>query len=82
MELSRVESAVLARFTEKCRAAGGPQPGQQMRRATLRSIAEKGPGSDLDDALVRLVEKGLLKANEQADRYFLTAAGAELLRET
>lgn len=80
MELSRAESAVLARFAEKCRAAGGPQAGQQVRRATLSSSAGRGSGLDLDGALGALLAKGLLKANEATDRYFLTEAGAELLK--
>jgi hypothetical protein len=80
MEMSPSESAVLARFAEKCRAAGGPQAGQQVRRASFSSTARRNPGVDVDEGLSRLVEKGVLKATEKADRFFLTEAGVELVK--
>ena len=69
----------MARFAEKCRAAGGAQPGQQLRRASLAGVGDGGSGGEVEGALHGLVDKGLLKAGEKADRYFLTAAGVELL---
>lgn len=80
MELSRSESAVLSRFAEKCRAAGGPQPGQQVRRASLSWTARRNPGVDVEEGLSRLVEKGILKSTEKSDRFFLTEAGVEAVK--
>ena len=81
MELNASEQAVLDRFREKCRIAGGPKPGYNMRRDSICFFSAETPDLDLDGALALLAEKGLLKPNETGDRFILTAAGAELLSE-
>jgi hypothetical protein len=77
MELSKPEHQVFERFYEKCRAAGGPRAGYMLRK---RAIVYRYTESDLEAALVGLVEKELLKVNEAGELYYLTAAGTELLQ--
>ena len=79
MELSPAERAVLQRYQEKTRIAGGPRQGFVLRQDAIRyDEAERGAG-DLGAGLDGLVEKGLLSASEDRRFFFLTESGAELL---
>lgn len=79
MELSDAERAILARYREKCRIAGGPTAGYLMRVTAIRLAAADRPGVDVEAGLQGLSDKGLLKANESGDRYYLTEDGVECL---
>lgn len=79
MELTPAEQHVLGRFAEKCRIAGGPRVGFVLRKASICYYADEHPELDLEAGLGGLVEKGLLKVNEEGNLYFLTAAAAERL---
>ncbi len=79
MELTAAERAVLDRFAEKCRIAGGPRAGYLMRRRSIRYFQDRTPELDLDQGIAGLVEKGLLKQSEGGDLLFLSAAGVERL---
>lgn len=79
MELSAAEQAVLRRYHEKTRIAGGPRTGFVLRQEAIRwHEAEAGAG-DLGAGLDALVEKGLLASSEDQRFYFLTESGVELL---
>lgn len=79
MELSPAEKAVLERYHEKTRIAGGPRNGFVLRQDSIRyGEAERGVG-DLTAGLDGLVEKELLAASEDRRFFFLTESGAELL---
>lgn len=79
MDLSATERAVLQRYHDKTRMAGGPRKGYVLRQAAIRCGAAAGDGDDLGAGLDALVEKGLLSASDDRCFYFLTEAGAELL---
>lgn len=81
MELSAAEKAVLDRYHEKTRIAGGPRKGYVLRQQAIRYGEAERPDLDLADGLDRLVEKGLLAASEDRRFYFLTEAGAGLLAD-
>ena len=68
MELSAAERAVLQRYHEKTRIAGGPRTGYVLRQAAIRYGEAGGSEAELTDGLDALVEKGLLSASE--DRRF------------
>lgn len=76
MELTEVERLILARIAEKTRMAGGPRPGFNLRKRAISYFADLHPGLDFDQGLAGLVDKGLLKPNENGSRFVLTAAGA------
>ena len=79
MELSPAEQAVLERYHEKTRIAGGPRSGFVLRQDSIRyAEADRGAG-DLAAGLRGLVEKGVLAASEDRRFFFLTESGAELL---
>lgn len=81
MELSSAERAVLERYHDKARIAGGPRPGFVLRQDAIRyGEAERGAG-DLGAALDGLVTRGLLSASEDRRFFFLTEAGVELLAD-
>lgn len=78
LQLSPLATAILRRYHDKTRIAGGARAGYNLRRRSI--FWESGePASEQDRALAELVEQGLVKPNEAADRYALTAAGAERL---
>lgn len=77
MELSPSEQAVLERYHQKTRMAGGPRTGFVLRQEAI--VASAPGGADLAAALDPLADKGLLAASEDRRFYFLTEAGAELL---
>ena len=79
MDLTPAEQHVLDRFAAKCRIAGGPRVGFVMRKESICYYRDEHPDLDLDGALSSLVEKDLIKVNEEGNLYFLTAAGAEWL---
>lgn len=79
MSYSGEERAVLDRFVEKTRIAGGPKPGYMMRRDSI--VYGLDDPHRLNGALESLVERGVLKLNEGGDRYYLTAEGAEQLAQ-
>jgi hypothetical protein len=83
MQLSESERAILRRYDEKCRIAGGAHAGYLLRLAAIERLGEAAGGGAgaVDGGLAGLVEKGLLKATEVGDRYYLTEAGAELLQQ-
>ncbi|MDH3402307.1 MAG: hypothetical protein OES32_05240 [Acidobacteriota bacterium] len=74
MDLSTDERAVLQRFAEKTRMAGGPRLGYVLRRRAVSA-----GGLDVDGALASLVGKGLLAASESGDFVFLTQQGVDAL---
>ena len=81
MELSPAEKAVIERYHQKTRIAGGPRNGFVLRQDSIRyGEAEQGAG-DLGAGLDGLVEKGVLAASEDRRFFFLTEAGAELLAD-
>ena len=77
MELSTTERAVLRRYEEKTRMAGGPRKGFVLRQDSIRY----GEADDLAAGLDGLVEKGVLAASEDGRFFFLTEVGVELLAE-
>lgn len=82
MEFSQSERAILRRYEEKCRIAGGARAGYLLRLAAIERLGEEAGGTGaVDGGLAALVEKGLLKPTEAGDRYYLTEAGAELLQQ-
>ena len=78
MQLSPLATAILRRYYDKTRIAGSARAGYNLRRRAIFWASGESP-SEEDRALAELVEQGLVKPNEAADRYALTAAGAELL---
>ena len=81
MELSPAERAVLQRYHEKTRIAGGPRPGFVLRQDAIRyDEAEAGAG-DLGAGLDGLEAKGVLSASEDRRFFFLTESGVELLAD-
>lgn len=74
---SEAEVQVLGRFREKCRIAGGPRAGYNLRRESILFELE-GPAAS-DQGLADLVEKGLLVGNEAGDRFILTEEGVAAL---
>ena len=81
MELSPAEQAVLERYHQKTRIAGGPRNGFVLRQDSIRYAEAEGGAGDLDAALDGLVEKGMLAASEDRRFFFLTESGAELLAD-
>ena len=79
MELSTAERAVLQRYHEKTRIAGGPRKGYVLRQAAIRYREAGGSEAELAEGLDTLVERGLLSASEDRRFFFLTESGAELL---
>ena len=79
MELSAAERAILGRYHEKTRIAGGPRKGYVLRREAIGYGAETG--GELDAGLGALGEKGVLSASEDGRFYFLSEAGVELLAD-
>jgi hypothetical protein len=79
MDQSKAEQAVLARYKERCDRAGGVQAGFGMRAKAIRYLAPEA-ATDIDRALHNMVEKGWLKPNAAGTWYFLTEAGAELVK--
>ncbi len=79
MDLSAAERAVLKRYEEKTRMAGGPRKGFVLRQDSIRYGAVEGSEIDLGAGLDGLVEKGLLSASEDRRFFFLTETGVELL---
>ena len=81
MELSPAEQAVLERYHQKTRIAGGPRNGFVLRQDSIRYDEAEGGGGDLGAGLDGLVEKGVLAASEDRRFFFLTESGAELLAD-
>ena len=79
MSYSEAESRVLARFAEKCRIAGGPKAGYNLRQAAIEYGWDAEQRAAATEGLLSLVERTLLASNESGDRYILTAEGAEVL---
>ncbi|HYX24818.1 MAG TPA: hypothetical protein VFC23_11745 [Thermoanaerobaculia bacterium] len=78
MDRSKVEQAVLARFKERCHTAGAIQAGYGMRAQAIRIVLP--PGSEVEEVLKGMVEKGWLKVNATGTWYYLTADGAEQVK--
>ena len=78
MDRSKVEQAVLARFKERCHTAGAIQAGYGMRAQAIRIVLP--PGTEVEEALKGMVEKGWLKVNATGTWYYLTADGAEQVK--
>ncbi len=77
MELTGAEKAIIDRYHEKTRIAGGPRKGYVLRQ---RAICYEAEDEDRCAAgLEGLVGKGLLRPSEDRRFYFLTEAGVELL---
>ena len=74
MSFSAQEGAVLQRYQEKTRVAGGAVAGYVMRTAVLG-----GDTAGVEQALESLAGKGLLQRTEAGDRYLLTEEGAEVV---
>lgn len=81
MDLSAAERAVLQRYHEKTRIAGGPRKGYVLRQEAIRYGEAGGPAGDLSAGLDALMEKGLLSASEDRRFFFLTEAGIEALAD-
>jgi len=81
MEITPDESAVLARFHDKARIAGGTRPGYMLRKQAVVTIQPSHPDLDLTGGLESLIGKELLKVNEGGNLYYLTEAGAEKVAE-
>lgn len=79
MSYSEAESKVLARFVEKCRIAGGPKAGYNLRRQAIAYGLAGEAESETSEGLESLVSRGLLASNEAGDRFILTEAGVEAL---
>jgi hypothetical protein len=79
MTTENAQQLVLERFREKCRMAGGPRPGFVLRRKAVLFVQGDHPEVDLEQGIAMLVEKGVLKASDNGDFLFLTAAGVEEL---
>ena len=79
MELSIAEQAVLRRYQEKTRMAGGPRKGFVLRQDAIRYAEAAGEAGELGAGIDGLVDKGVLAASEDRRFLFLTEAGAELL---
>lgn len=80
MELSKAEQVVLARFRERCLRAGGVQAGYGMRAKAIR-LVPGAPSTEIDSALQAMVEKGWLKPNAAGTWFFLSADGAEQVKQ-
>lgn len=81
MELSSAERAVLQRYHEKTRIAGGPRKGFVLRQDAIRHGESERRAGDLGVGLDALVERGLLSASEDRRFFFLTESGVELLED-
>lgn len=81
MDLAPAERAVLQRYHEKTRIAGGPRKGFVLRQKAILYGDDDRGGSDLDAGLDSLVEKGVLSPSEDRRFFFLTEAGVELLAD-
>ncbi len=81
MELSPAERAVLRRYHEKTRIAGGPRKGFVLRQQAIRYAEADTEAGDLGAGLDGLVDKGVLTASEDRRFFFLTEAGVELLTD-
>ena len=81
MEYSQVEQAILQRFVEKSRLAGGPRPGYMLRRRAIRDVNRYAADLDLGAGLEGLVEKGILQPNDGGDLFYLTERGVETLQQ-
>ena len=79
--MTDADRVILERYHDKCRAAGGPRAGYVLRRDAILYVADRYPDLDLEGGLASLVDLELIKANEEASFYFLTAAGVEKLTE-
>lgn len=79
MELTTAERAILDRFYEKCRMAGGVRTGYMLRKQAICYIQDDHPDLDLEEGLATLTEKGLLLSSESGDLYYLAEPGAEAL---
>ncbi|MBW8873891.1 MAG: hypothetical protein JF614_02925 [Acidobacteria bacterium] len=78
MDHSKVEQAILARFKERCHIAGTIQTGYGMRAQAIRIVLPKG--TEVEEVLKGMVEKGWLKVNATGTWYYLTADGAEQVK--
>lgn len=79
MGFSDDESRILGRFTEKCRIAGGPKAGYVLRRQSIEYGWDETRREAASRGFETLVEKGLLAANENGDRFVLTEQGVAAL---
>ena len=79
MELTEAEQAILERYREKTHLAGGARLGYVLRRDAILYHRQRRPDLDWEGALQALVEKGILKASDKGDFYFLSQAGVEAL---
>ena len=81
MGTSQAEQVVLSRFKERCHIAGSVQPGYGMRAQAIRWVEPQHPGVNLEAGLEAMVEKGWLKKNPSGTWFYLTADGAEQVKE-
>ena len=81
MELSPAERAVLQRYHEKTRIAGGPRNGFVLRQEAIRYDEARRGAGDLGVGLDSLLEKGVLSASEDRRFFFLTESGVALLAD-
>ena len=73
------EAHVLSVFREKCRRAGGPKAGYNLRRQAIEYGVAEEQWDICAGALESLVGQGLLMSNEAGDRFILTEEGAETI---
>lgn len=79
MEYTDAENDVLARFSEKCRIAGGAKAGYVLRRQSIEYGWDEARRVAAAAGLEALVERGLLATNEARDRFVLTEQGVGAL---
>ncbi len=79
MSYSDAATHVLVRFVEKCRLAGGPKAGYNLRRRSIEQGWRVSDAKAMDEGLADLVSQGILASNEAGDRYILTEQGVETL---
>lgn len=79
MSYTDAEAAILARFSEKCRIAGGPKAGYVLRKRSIEYGWNDERRAAAAEGLGALVEKGLLASSEAGDRFILTEQGAQTL---
>ena len=81
MDYTPAEKVILDRYADKCHLAGGPKTGYMMRKRSIVYFSEQHSEINLEQGLESLVDKGLVKPSDDAERYYLSEQGAEALRK-